>query len=275
MVKYLRFLPLVLEFIIICYYYLKIRFSKFILRKSVIGKIAKLITPKRNTKKYIKRTSKLNKSLSRLDLLDIAAIKTSIIIIILTISILTLTLNTKLDLVNIIAVLLLLVIIAFVVSWVFNLVLAICINARIKHINIESVNLMNTLTIALSITPMSVIDVITMAIDKSYHLKKVFKRFSIAYIVDYKEAYNFYLLKRKNESFEKIINMMNLLEDENKYTILRNIKLQNKNYKDLQRDEQKSRKKVNDSIILIIFIIVIVISINLLLKFLNININFI
>lgn len=275
MVKYLRFLPLVLEFIMICYYYLKIRFSTFILRKSVIGKIAKLITPKRNTKKYIKRTSKLNKSLSRLDLLDIAAIKTSIIIVILTISTLILTLNTKLDLVNIIAVLLLLVIIAFVVSWVFDLVLTIYLNTRIRHINIESVSLMNILTIALSITPMSVIDVITMAIDKSYHLKKVFKRFSIAYMVDYKEAYNFYLLKKKNESFEKIINMINQLEDKNKYTILRNIKLQNKNYKDLQKDEHKSRKKVIDLIILIVFVIVIVVSIILLLKFLNININLI
>lgn len=146
MLNYLRFSPLVLELIFLCYYYIQIKSSKFILRKSYLGKIARLIIPKRNTKRYIEKTDILNKSLSRLDLMDIVAIKISLLIVILTIATLVFIINTTMDLINIVTDLLLLVLIADFVYWAFDLCMELYVDKRIRYINIESVTLMNTLT---------------------------------------------------------------------------------------------------------------------------------
>ena len=75
MLKVVTFLSFGLFFLILYYYYGKIKAGRFILKKTLIGKLARKVTPKEGSKDDVKLTEKINQSLCTLDTIDITALK--------------------------------------------------------------------------------------------------------------------------------------------------------------------------------------------------------
>lgn len=79
MFKIVMFLTVGLLLLISYYYYGKIKAGRFILKKTLIGTIARKIAPKENSKEYNKVNKKVSAALIDLDIIDLTALKVLLI----------------------------------------------------------------------------------------------------------------------------------------------------------------------------------------------------
>lgn len=344
MLKIVTFLSFGLFFLIMYYYYGKIKAGRFILKKTLVGKIARKIAPKEGSKDDIKRTDKINQSLCSLDTIDITALKILSILATIILSTSVFFTNTSLktnkiyntpvstaysqtsvynnplirkrnvklikksiglkniadddksledtkkvllkygaienadvnkianitvtDIINIKKIysfprMMIYVIIAFSGMWIFDLIMFIYFNIKTNRINDEATKLMNILTIVLSTSTIPTNLIITMLIDNSKYLKGILQKFFIAYMVSSEEAYNLYLVKTGNKSFEKLIGMIKQVEESDQEEAIKNIRNQNENLKVLKRLEFENTMQKKDGIALT----VITIGVMFLIKF--------
>lgn len=75
MTKFATILAFCLVLLIFYYYYSKIKAGKFVIKKTLIGKLAQKCAPAEDTKEYTKTNEKLTKSMSSLDVVDVTAIE--------------------------------------------------------------------------------------------------------------------------------------------------------------------------------------------------------
>ena len=261
MIKHIPSLVLGFLLLILSYYFVKIKTGKFILKRTLLGKVSKVIAPKKGSKTYEEKNDKLIKALSQFDVMDITALKTSAIIVMFLVVIILLKVScTFTDLLLYLTFLIL-------VPFMFDSIISIFLNRKILHVDAESIRIMNLLTMALSINPIPINTVIIMALDNSKYLKKMYKKFFIAYMVNSEEAYKLYLVKTKNKSFENLIGMLNHLENSDKCKALRNIKTQNEKFLLLKKIELENIKKKKDERAFLTLIIVISLFIAFLINF--------
>jgi len=87
MFKIVMFLTAGLLLLIAYYYYGKIKAGRFILKKTLIGTIARKIAPKENSKEYNKVNKKVSAALINLDIIDLTALKILLILFTMILSI--------------------------------------------------------------------------------------------------------------------------------------------------------------------------------------------